>query len=137
MGNASATRRRRWSSGEPARPAAVVERLTTRGLPVRVGSRSGTPPFDWEARSTWAPALEGVGAVYVSYYLDAPRRRSRRSARSPTAVRSGVPRLVLLSGRGEPEAERVEQAVRDSPSRRSCARPGSRRTSRTAGASSC
>ena len=29
------------------------------------------------------------------------------------ALRSGVPRLVLLSGRGEPEAERAEQAVRD------------------------
>ena len=28
------------------------------------------------------------------------------------AVRSGVPRLVLLSGRGEPEAERAERAVR-------------------------
>ena len=29
------------------------------------------------------------------------------------AVRRGVPRLALLSGRGEPEAERAEQAVRD------------------------
>ena len=29
------------------------------------------------------------------------------------AVRSGVPRLALLSGRGEPEAERAERAVRD------------------------
>jgi hypothetical protein len=30
------------------------------------------------------------------------------------AVESGVPRLVLLSGRGEQEAERGERAVRDS-----------------------
>jgi uncharacterized protein YbjT (DUF2867 family) len=29
-------------------------------------------------------------------------------------VKSGVPRLVLLAGRGEPEAEQAEQAVRDS-----------------------
>ena len=28
-------------------------------------------------------------------------------------MRSGVPRIALLSGRGEPEAERAEQAVRD------------------------
>ena len=28
-------------------------------------------------------------------------------------MRSGAPRIVLLSGRGEPEAERAEQAVRD------------------------
>jgi uncharacterized protein YbjT (DUF2867 family) len=48
----------------------VVDRLTTRGLPVRLGSRSGTPPFDWEDRDTWAPALDGVGSVYLTYYPD-------------------------------------------------------------------
>jgi uncharacterized protein YbjT (DUF2867 family) len=30
----------------------VVERLAARGLPVRVGSRSGTPAFDWRDRET-------------------------------------------------------------------------------------
>jgi hypothetical protein len=30
------------------------------------------------------------------------------------AGQSGAPRLALLSGRGEPEAERAEQAVRES-----------------------
>ena len=30
----------------------VVERLGARGLPVRVGSRSRQPPFDWEDQST-------------------------------------------------------------------------------------
>src|SRR5262249_28091679 len=45
----------------------VVERLEARGLPLRVGSRSGTPPFDWEKPETWEPALEGVGAVYLTY----------------------------------------------------------------------
>lgn len=48
----------------------VVERLRARGVPVRVGSRSGVPPFDWEDRSTWGPALEGVGSVYLTYYPD-------------------------------------------------------------------
>src|SRR5215216_1567220 len=48
----------------------VVERLRARRLPVRVGSRSGTPPFDWDDRSTWAPALSGVGSAYVSYHPD-------------------------------------------------------------------
>jgi uncharacterized protein YbjT (DUF2867 family) len=65
----------------------VVERLAARGVPVRIGSRSGEPPFDWDDRSTWDPVLEGVGSVS---------------------------RLVLLSGRGEEEAERAERAVRDS-----------------------
>jgi hypothetical protein len=32
----------------------VAQRLAARGQPVRVGSRSGEPPFDWEERSTWA-----------------------------------------------------------------------------------
>jgi uncharacterized protein YbjT (DUF2867 family) len=39
----------------------VVERLEARGLLVRVGSRSGEPPFDWEDEATWAPAPRGVG----------------------------------------------------------------------------
>ena len=93
----------------------VVERLEGRGLPVRVGSRSGQPPFDWEDRATWAPALDGVGAVYVSYYPDIaiPGAVEATRAFAELAVESGVRRLALLSGRGEPEAERAEQAVRD------------------------
>jgi uncharacterized protein YbjT (DUF2867 family) len=93
----------------------VVERLTGRGLPVRVGSRSGKPPFDWDDQATWAPALDGVGSVYLTYYPDLALPGAVEATRSfaELAVRSGVPRLVLLSGRGEPEAERAEQAVRD------------------------
>ena len=93
----------------------VAERLTERGLPVRIGSRFGEPPFDWEDRSTWAPALDGVGAAYISYYPDVavPGAAETVGSFAELAVRSGVPRLVLLSGRGEPEAERAEQAVRD------------------------
>src|SRR5687767_698329 len=48
----------------------VVERLRARNLPVRIGSRSSETPFDWDKRETWAPALRGVGAVYVAYYPD-------------------------------------------------------------------
>jgi uncharacterized protein YbjT (DUF2867 family) len=93
----------------------VVERLTERGLPVRVGSRSGSPPFDWEDDSTWAPALSGAVAVYLTYYPDLTVPGAVEATRSfaELALRSGVRRLVLLSGRGEPEAERAEQAVRD------------------------
>jgi uncharacterized protein YbjT (DUF2867 family) len=91
----------------------VVERLERRGLPVRVGSRSAEPPFDWEDRSTWAPALQGVGAVYVSFYPDlaVPGAVEVVGSFAELAVKSGVPRLVLLSGRGEPEAEQAERAV--------------------------
>lgn len=94
----------------------VAERLQARGIPVRIGSRAGEPPFDWEDRSTWAPALEGMGSVYVSYYPDlaAPGAVEVVGSFADLAVKSGVPRLVLLAGRGEEEAEQAEQAVRDS-----------------------
>ena len=87
-----------------------------RGLPTRVGSRSGEPPFDWEHRATWAPALRGVGAVYVTYYPDlaVPGAAETVGSFAELAVANGVTRLVLLAGRGEPEAEHAEQAVRDS-----------------------
>ncbi|MCD6053465.1 MAG: hypothetical protein K0Q96_657 [Rubrobacteraceae bacterium] len=48
----------------------VALRLATRGVPTRVGSRSGEPPFDWEDKATWAPALRDVESVYVSNFPD-------------------------------------------------------------------
>jgi uncharacterized protein YbjT (DUF2867 family) len=93
----------------------VAERLVARGVPVRIGSRSGEPRFDWDDRSTWASALEGVGSVYVSHYLDAvPGAAETVGAFAELAVAKGVRRQVLAGGRGEAEAERVEQAVRSS-----------------------
>jgi uncharacterized protein YbjT (DUF2867 family) len=93
----------------------VVERLTAHGLPVRIGSRSGEPRFDWEDRSTWDPLLEGVGSAYVSHYWDAlPGAAETLGSFAELAMERGVPRLVLLSGRGEEEAERAERAVRES-----------------------
>jgi uncharacterized protein YbjT (DUF2867 family) len=94
----------------------VVERLRARDLPVRVGSRSATPPFDWEDPATWAPALDGVGSVYVSYAPDLamPGADETLGAFARLAVDSGVPRLELISGRGEPEAEAAEDKVRAS-----------------------
>ena len=48
----------------------VAERLEARGVPVRIGSRSADPSFDWEDPTTWAPALQDVAAAYVTYYPD-------------------------------------------------------------------
>ncbi|ADB49335.1 NmrA family protein [Conexibacter woesei DSM 14684] len=92
----------------------VAERLATLGVPTRLGSRSAATPFDWEDRATWEPALRGVGAVYISYYPDlaVPGATETVTAFAELAVRMGARRLVLLSGRGEDEAQHAEQAVR-------------------------
>lgn len=93
----------------------VVERLQTRGVEVRVGSRSAAPPFEWEDPATWGPALAGVTAVYVSYYPDlaVPGAPEAIGGLAEEARRQGVQRLVLLSGRGEEEAQRAEQVIQD------------------------
>jgi uncharacterized protein YbjT (DUF2867 family) len=94
----------------------IVERLAALGVPTRVGSRSAEPPFDWEDRTTWWPALEGVSAVYISYFPDLAIEGAadKVAAFARLAVETGVRRLVLLSGRGEEEAERAEELVRAS-----------------------
>jgi uncharacterized protein YbjT (DUF2867 family) len=94
----------------------VVERLRARGLPVRAGSRSGGPPFHWEDRSTWAPALQGAASAYVSYFPDlaVPGAPEAVGAFVEQALQSGTRRLVLLSGRGEEEAQRAERVLQDS-----------------------
>jgi len=94
----------------------VAQRLLARGVPTRIGSRSGRPPFDWEDRTTWAPALEGVRAAYVTYYPDlaVPGAAEVVGSFAELAVRTGARRLVLLAGRGEPATEEAEEAVRES-----------------------
>jgi uncharacterized protein YbjT (DUF2867 family) len=94
----------------------VAARLRDRGLPVRIGSRSGAPPFDWEDRATWAPALRGTSAAYITYYPDLAVEGSTDAIRALAgiALDAGVRRLVLLSGRGEVEAERAERALQES-----------------------
>ncbi|WP_216905685.1 NAD(P)H-binding protein [Nocardia noduli] len=74
----------------------VVSQLGEKGIPVRLGSRSAQPRFDWADRSTWDIALEGVEAVYlVPYELDPVAKPFVARARE-----LGVERIVGLSGRG-------------------------------------
>lgn len=91
----------------------VAERLRARGMPTRIGSRAGAPPFDWNDPTTWEAALEGVEAAYISYWPDlaAPGAVEATSGFAKLAVDHGITRLVLLAGRGEDEAERAEEAV--------------------------
>ena len=94
----------------------ITQRLEAAGLPVRRGSRDANPPFDWEDRSTWGAVIEGVDAVYISFQPDlaVPGALQTIQAFTDLAVKSGVRKLVLLSGRGEIEAQQAERVVQDS-----------------------
>ena len=94
----------------------VVERLVTLGGPIRIGSRSKQPAFDWEDSSTWRPCLAGATQAYVSYYPDlcVPGAVESMRAFFADAVAAGVKKVVFLSGRGESEAMEAEQALQAS-----------------------
>lgn len=94
----------------------IARLLSARGHAVRSGSRRAPIPFDWDRPETWAPALDGVRAAYVSYFPDIafPGAVEQVEAFAALARRMGLPRLVLLTGRGEHHAERAERIVRAS-----------------------
>ena len=94
----------------------VVERLQARGVPTRIGTPSTNPPFDWLNPSTWAPAVRGVEAAYVTYYSDSAFSGAAEQVRAfaEVAVANGVRHLVFLSGRNEPGARRAEQMIQES-----------------------
>lgn len=92
----------------------VAELLKARGRAVRLGSRQASPAFDWMDPAGWEAALDGVSAVYISYFPDlaAPGAPEAIEAFAARALAQGVRRLVLLSGRGEDEAQQAEQVLR-------------------------
>ncbi len=92
----------------------VVDRLNAMGLQVRSASRSSEIRFDWNDDATWAANLEEVNAVYITYSPDIAVPGAPENAERFTrlAKEMGVQRIVLLTGRGETEAQRAEQLVR-------------------------
>ncbi|MFD1194732.1 NmrA family transcriptional regulator [Seohaeicola saemankumensis] len=94
----------------------VANRLEVLGYPVRRGSRSSATPFDWEAPETWAPALRGARAAYVTYFPDLafPGAVEKLESLCETARDVSVEHLVLLSGRGEHNARLGEEVLRNS-----------------------
>lgn len=94
----------------------VAARLQDRNIPVRAVSRSTGTPFDWEDKSTWESAVEGAAALYIVYQPDLAVPGAVDDIRQLTAIalRQGVTRMVLLSGRGEEEAQAAEQVLMES-----------------------
>ena len=99
------------SSGKTGRR--IVQQLRERGCTVREGSRQSGAPFDWDKPATWPEALRSVEAAYISYYPDLafPGAPEKIGALTKSAVKAGVKRLVLLSGRGEAKAQLCEDIV--------------------------
>ncbi len=91
----------------------VAERLSNLGHNVRIGSRSETPAFDWDRPQTWEQALEGMDSVYITFQPDlaVPGAFEAIQGLVAAAKRHQIEKVVLLSGKGETEAEKCEQVV--------------------------
>ena len=94
----------------------VVERFCASGLGFREGSRQSDIPFDWYDPGTWQKALDGVSSVYVVFYPDlaVPGAKEIIADFTRAAESCGVDHLVLLTGRGEDEAQACEKIVMSS-----------------------
>jgi len=91
----------------------IVHLLKESGHNVRVGSRSAQPSFDWHQPGNWSKALSGMDKVYITYQPDlaVPGALEAIEELVNQARKSSVKKLVLLSGKGEREAELCEQVV--------------------------
>lgn len=94
----------------------VVEGLNKLGHNVKIASRKGSPAFDWEDYSTFAPVLMGMDRAYIVYYPDlaVPGAKEAITTLTEAALKEGLEKVVLLSGKGEAEAEACEEIVANS-----------------------
>jgi len=91
----------------------VAAKLKDLGHNVRIGSRLADPSFDWGDSKTWARALSGMDKVYITFQPDlaVPGALEAIEQLTKLAKKSKVKKLVLLSGKGEREAELCEQVI--------------------------
>lgn len=93
----------------------LVQRLTRRDMPVRIGSRSSGLPFDWAQPSTWGPVFQDATAAYTFVPdLAVANPPEAIAGLVDAALAAGTRRLVLLSGRGEEQAQACEKILVDS-----------------------
>ncbi|MEM6684451.1 MAG: NmrA family NAD(P)-binding protein [Bacteroidota bacterium] len=94
----------------------VVENLTTLGHNVRVVGRKTNPVFDWDRPETYAAALKDMDRAYIVYYPDlaVPGAKNAIKMLTEKALKAGLEKVVLLSGKGETEAEACEEIVANS-----------------------
>jgi len=74
----------------------LMGQLAGKDIPHRAAGRASEPSFDWMQPGTWAPALEGVGAVYLVAPPTVDDPYSRMIAFLQAAKERGVGRFVFL-----------------------------------------
>ncbi|MGK7397443.1 MAG: NmrA family NAD(P)-binding protein [Candidatus Cyclobacteriaceae bacterium M3_2C_046] len=94
----------------------VAERLIKLNQQVRIGSRKNNPSFNWNDPASYAPVLKGMDRAYITYYPDLAVPGARKAIANLTeiALKEGLEKVVLLSGKGEKEAEACEDIVANS-----------------------
>ena len=94
----------------------VLTRLEASGIPARAASRRSAPAFDWTDAATWAPVLAGADVAFVSYVPDLAAKGAPDviAAFADAARAAGIKRVVLLSGRGEANAQQSEAIMANS-----------------------
>jgi uncharacterized protein YbjT (DUF2867 family) len=94
----------------------VVENLEKLGHNIRIAGRKSNPVFDWENPESYDVALKDIDRAYIVYYPDlaVPGSRKAISTLTEKALKAGVDKVVLLSGKGETEAEACEEIVANS-----------------------
>ncbi len=91
----------------------VAQRLKESNIETKVVSRSTPIKFDWYNSNTWENAFLDVSAIYITFQPDLAVPGSQQIIRSfvKLALEKGIKRMVLLSGRGESEAQACEKIL--------------------------
>ena len=94
----------------------VAENLIQEGHNVCIVGRNTSPAFDWENPGTYDAALKDMDRAYIVYYPDlaVPGSREAITTLTEKALQAGLEKVVLLSGKGETEAEACEDIVANS-----------------------
>lgn len=81
---------------------------------IRLGSRNEKIPFDWENPQTWENVVKDIDTVYITFQPDLAVPFAAEAIENFTklATKNGVQKIVLLSGRGEKEAQVCEEIVK-------------------------
>ncbi len=91
----------------------IVTQLEALGHNVRIGSRSNSPSFDWHQPENWDASVEGMDKIYITYQPDlaVPGALDAIEQLVKISKRAHVKKVVLLSGKGEREAQLCEQVI--------------------------